>query len=160
VVARSRLLEPESQLIMLKSLLRIGGLSLLALALAAMPARVLAQTTNTTVAGKKPAAESKATAKAEKKPSAHPFRGKLAALDQAAKTITVGKSTYQITSETRIKKAGKPATLADGVVGEDASGYVKPAEGGKLVATSVNFGPRPEKSPGKKKTDGGEKAKQ
>ena len=53
--------------------------------------------------------------------AAHPFRGKLAAVDKTAKTIKVGKSIYQITSETRLLKGGKPATLGDGVVGEAPS---------------------------------------
>jgi len=149
---------------MLKSLLRIGGLTLLTLAIAGMPAQVLAQSTNVSAAAKKPAVQAKETAKetakGQKKAGAHPFHGKLAAVDQVTKTITVGKTTYQITSETKIKKAGKPATLADGVVGEDASGYVKPAEDGKMVASSVNFGPRAEKSAEKKKSGATEKAKQ
>ena len=84
--------------------------------------------------------------------SAHPFHGKLAAVDQAAKTITIGKSIYQITSETKITKAGKPAVLADGVVGEEASGYAKPMDGGKMYAATLTFGPKPEgKTVSKKK---------
>jgi hypothetical protein len=84
--------------------------------------------------------------------SAHPFHGKLAAVDQAAKTITIGKSVYQITSETKITKSGKPAVLADGVIGEEASGYAKPLDGGKMYAASLNFGPKPEgKTAAKKK---------
>jgi hypothetical protein len=66
----------------------------------------------------------------------------LAAVDKTAKTIKVGQSTYQITPETKIKKAGKPATLEDGVVGELVTGHAKPAEDGKMVATSVYFGPK------------------
>ncbi len=93
--------------------------------------------TNTAGAGNTPGA------KPAKKPGAGPFHGKLAALDQAAKTITVGKRTFQITSETRIRKSGKPATLEDAVVGEPVSGYVKPSAGGKLLATTVNFGAKP-----------------
>jgi hypothetical protein len=85
--------------------------------------------------------------------SAHPFHGKLAAVDQAAKTITIGKSVYQITSETKITKAGKPAVLADGVVGEEASGYAKPMDGGKMYAATLNFGPKPDaKTASKKKS--------
>ena len=78
-----------------------------------------------------------------KKPVPGPFHGKLAAVDKTAKTITVGKRTFQITAETKINKAGQPATLNDGVVGEVASGYVKPTEDGKWLATTINFGPKP-----------------
>ena len=80
--------------------------------------------------------------KTEKKNRALPFNGKIGVVDKAAKTISVGKRTFHITSETRINKSGKPATLDDGVIGEDVSGYVKPTEDGKLVATKVNFGPK------------------
>ena len=90
-----------------------------------------------------------ATAKKEatdKKPTAGPFHAKLAAIDKTAKTITVGKRTFQITSETKIFRAGKPAKLEDGVIGEEVSGYIKPADDGKLIATKVNFGPKEAKT--------------
>ena len=82
--------------------------------------------------------------KEEKKPSAGPFHSKLVAVDKAARTITVGKRTFLITSETKFNKSGKAATLEDGVIGEPVSGYVKPNEQGKLVATKVNFGQKTE----------------
>ena len=136
---------------MIKSLLRIGAVSLLAAAIAGMPVQLLAQSTN------KPATTKKsATAKKEssaKKKAAHPFHGKLAAVDKVAKTIKIGESVYQITSETKITKNGKPATLDEGVVGEPVSGYAKPAEDDKMVATSVRFGGKAdEKSAAKKKS--------
>jgi len=106
---------------------------------------VEAQSTNKTATSKK----------GQERPaqkSAHPFRGKLAAVDKAAKTITIGKSVYHITSETKINKGGKPATLEEGVVGEEATGYAKPMEGGKMYASTLNFGPKPEgKAASKKK---------
>src|SRR5258706_16160547 len=102
---------------------------------------VQAQSTNKPPPAKK--GQAGETEKSEHK-SAHPFRGKLAAVDQAAKTITIGKSVYQITSETKISKAGKPAVLADGVVGEEASGYAKPMGGGKMYAATLHFEPNPE----------------
>ena len=118
----------------------MGAVGLLAAAVVGLPAALLAQGTNT------PAAERKSgvakTAPAAKKKSAHPFRGKLAAVDKTAKTIQVGKSIYYITSETRITKAGQPATLADGVVGEPTTGYVKPTEDGKMTATTLRFWPK------------------
>ena len=129
---------------MIKSVLRIGAVSLLAATMVGMPAQLLAQSTN------KPTAEKKSTA--AKKKVAHPFHGKLAAVDKTAKTIKVGESTYYVTSETKITKASQPATLADGVVGEVASGYVKPTEDGKMTATKLTFGPKVESpAPEKKK---------
>ena len=65
-------------------------------------------------------------------------------MDKVAKTIKVGESVYHVTSETKITKAGKPATLDDGVVGEPVSGYVKPTEDGKMTATTMRFGAKPE----------------
>jgi hypothetical protein len=76
------------------------------------------------------------------KQTAGPFRGKLAVLDKSAKAITVGKRTFHVSSETKIIKGGKPATLEDGVVGEECSGGFKTAEDGKLVATKLTFGPK------------------
>lgn len=135
--------------IMFKSILRIGAVSLLAAAIAGMPAQLLAQSTIQPVAEKKPAAGKKETA--SKKKSAHPFRGKLVAVDKTAKTIKLGQSVYQITSETKITKNGKPATLDDGVVGEPVSGYAKPTDDGKMAATTVRFGPKPEDKGAEKK---------
>jgi len=131
---------------MKKSILRNGLAGLLVLAITASPTLLLAQTnTNKAPVEKKAttkdtAAEKKDTS--EKKAVAGPFHGKLAALDKSAKTITVGKRTFQVTSETKIHKAGKPATFEEGVVGEEVSGYIKPTDDGKLVATTVNFGPK------------------
>ena len=74
-----------------------------------------------------------------------PFHGNLKAVDAAAKTITVGTLTLQITADTKITKDGKPATLADGVVGEPVGGaYTKTADG-KLNALVVHFGAKPKK---------------
>jgi colicin import membrane protein len=148
----------------MKSMLRISAVSLLALAIAGPPASALAQTTNKPALEKKAAADKKAATdkaatekqaatKTEKKASAGPFHGKLAALDKMAKTITVGKRTFLITSETKMFKAGKPATLDDGVVEEEVSGYVKPNDEGKLVATKVTFGPKTTAKSAEKKTD-------
>jgi hypothetical protein len=124
----------------------MGAVGLLAAAVVGLPAALLAQGTNT------PAAERKSgvpkAAPAAKKKSAHPFRGKLAAVDKTAKTIQVGKSIYYITSETKITKAGQPATLADGVVGEPTTGYVKPTEDGKMTATTLRFWPKAENASG------------
>lgn len=132
-----------------KSIWSLGAASLLVLAVAA-PSPLSAQITNKPAAPKKPSTETQEPAKSEKKPSAGPFHGKLASVDQTAKTITVGKRTFLITSESKIKKDGKPALLQDGVVGEEVSGYVKPNDAGKLVATTVNFGPKSTAKPTEK----------
>ena len=116
-----------------------------------------AQTTNKTPTDKKASTEATATEKAAKP---GPFHGKLAALDKFAKTITVGKRSFQITSETKIKKGGKPATLEDGVVGETVSGYFKPSADGKLIATTINFGPKSTVEPSDKAKTTSDKEKQ
>lgn len=72
-----------------------------------------------------------------------PFHGKVAAVDTNAMTLAVGKRTFALTSETKITKDGKPATLADGVVGENVGGAYKKSEDGKLNAITVNFGTKP-----------------
>jgi hypothetical protein len=134
---------------MLRSILRIGAVSLLAAAIAGMPVQLLAQSTNKPAATKKSAAVKKDSA--AKKKSAHPFHGNLAAVDKAAKTIKLGESVYQVTSETKITKDGKPATLDDGVVGEPVSGYAKPTDDGKMAATTVRFGAKAENKSAEKK---------
>ena len=113
-------------------MVKVGLLGLLAMAVVTMPVQSHAQTNA-------PAAEKKAGKRST------PFHGKLKAVDTKAKTISVGEQTIQVTSETKIFKAGKPATLADGVVGEDVSGSYRKGDDGKLTAGMVRFGPRPEK---------------
>src|SRR5712675_853223 len=114
---------------MKKTILTGGLAALLALGVAVSPMPALAQSTNAntnTAKAKDAPAEKKASSKdAAEKKSAGPFHGKLASVDKAARTITVGKRTFQVTSETKIHKAGKPGTFDDGVVGDEVSGYVK-----------------------------------
>ena len=134
---------------MIRSILRIGVVGLLAAAIVGMPGQLVAQSTN------KPAAEKKALpgkneANAKKK-AAHAFHGKLAEVNKVAMTIKVGESSYQITSETKITKSGKPATLADGVVNEPVRGYAKPTDDGKMIATTVRFGAKAEDKRSEKK---------
>ena len=71
-----------------------------------------------------------------------PFHGSLDAVDKAAKTIKVGEQTFQVTSETRITKAGKPATLDDAKVGEELAGSYKQADGGRLELRLLRLGPK------------------
>ena len=89
-------------------------------------------------------------AAAAKKPAADqmPFHGKIGAVDKTAKTITIeGREkgrTIQITSGTKIRKAGKPATLEDATPGEEVGGLAKRLADGKLEAVSLRVGPKPE----------------
>jgi hypothetical protein len=116
---------------MKKHILTITALSLFAAATVALPVSAQAQdTTSTNV----PAAPVK-----HKKHDHSVFNGKLSAIDAKAMTLTVGERTFEITSETKITKDGKPATLADGLVGETVGGAYKKTDG-KLIATSVHFG--------------------
>jgi hypothetical protein len=102
--------------------------------------------------------EAKAEKKAEKKAEAPageaapkratPYGGTIAAVDKTAMTVTIKKKeaekTLVVTASTKITKAGKPATLDDAVVGEEAgASYLE--EAGKNVARSLRFGPKPEK---------------
>jgi len=141
---------------------KIALLACLVLALAASPAQLRAQITNATPAEKKTTAPSKDVSKGEKnapsaksdsgekKRSGGGVHGKLAAVDKIAKTITLGKHSYLVTSETKIFKDGKPATLEEGVVGEPVSLGYKTGKDGQLIATKVTFGAKPEKKEDKK----------
>src|SRR5262245_15867431 len=74
-----------------------------------------------------------------------PFHGKLEGMDKVEKTITVKAKekdrtwTIQVTSHTKLSKEGKPATLADAVVGEDVAGSAREVSAGKYEAVSVRF---------------------
>ncbi len=129
-------------------IIKIALLSLLAAAIVVAPGQSFGQETKTESKNKKAAVE-----KAEKarKPGAIPFRGKIGAVDKTLKTITVGERRFQITSETRITKAGKPATLDDATVGEEIGGSYTKSDDGKLIARSVRVGPKPEGAPSGKK---------
>lgn len=101
----------------------------------------------------------------EKKSTAIPFTGKLGAVDKAAMSITLDgktkKRTIRVTPQTRIVKAGKPATLDDAVIGEEVGGQaIKNAEGLE-EAVSLRVGPKPETQPKPKKSKkDGESSKQ
>jgi hypothetical protein len=120
------------------NILKITALSLFAAALVVAPATVRAEDTNA------PAASGHETKAQKKIHETLPFHGKLAAVDKTAMTITVAKRTFEITSETKISKDGIPATLGDAVVGETVSGAYKKGADGKLSATTVNLGKKPE----------------
>jgi hypothetical protein len=123
---------------------------LCAAALFAVPALSRAQdTTNAPAAA--PAAEPAAAPAAPQTPpvkkkhsvtssSTLPFNGTLTSMDTNAMTMTVGKRTFNMTSETIITKDGNPAVLEDGVVGGKVRGAYKKDAEGKLDATTVRFG--------------------
>lgn len=124
---------------------QIALFALVAAALIAAPAVLRAEDKPAT----KPEAGQEAAHGAKKK-GGTPFHGNLASVDTAASTITVGSTTISITSETKITKNGKPATLADLTVGDKIGGSYKKSEDGKLNATTVRVGDKPEKGEGKK----------
>jgi hypothetical protein len=70
-------------------------------------------------------------------------------VDTAASTVTVGKLTINVTSETKITKDSHPATLSEIVVGGNVSGYYKKDDAGKLNATHINIGKTESKKPKK-----------
>ena len=131
---------------MKKNTSKIAVLSLFAAALVAMPALSRAEGTNAS------ASPSQAAPAKPKKHEGLVFRGTVSAIDVKAMTLTVETRTFAVTSDTKIIKDGKPATLSDGVVGEPVSGVYKKANDGKLKATSLHFGAKAEEK--KKETSG------
>ena len=123
---------------MMKSILRIGALSLLAAAIAAAPAQLLAQSTNTPAADKKTAVAQKDRRPRRKPPI--PSMGSWPRWTKSPKPSRWASPSTRSLPQTKITKDGKPATLEDGVVGEPVSGYVKPTDDGKMAATTVHFG--------------------
>jgi len=126
----------------MKSLVQLGQLGLLAAVFVAFLKQGSAQDLTSPTSPVANIANTNPAPVTDKKAVPGPFHGKLMAIDKVAKTISVGKRTFHITSETKMKKAGRPATLQDAIVGEPASGYVKPTPDGKWIAASVNFGPK------------------
>ena len=126
---------------------QIALFALVAAALVAAPSIVRAEDKPA-----KPEASTNAVPPVAKKHGGTPFRGKVASVDAAAATVSVGKMTVHITSETKITKDGKPATLSDITVGEKISGYAKKDEAGKLDATVINLGKVEGKKPKKAET--------
>jgi Domain of unknown function (DUF5666) len=76
-----------------------------------------------------------------------PFRGKISAVDQTAKTFTVaGKQAsrvFKVTDNTTITKGGAAATMADIVVDEQVRGTYLKQDDGTLEAKAVKIGPKP-----------------
>ena len=105
-----------------------------------------------------PATTASPAASPASKPAARPipFRGKISAVDQSAKTFNIGANqTFKVTDSTVITKGGNPATMADIVQNEQARGaYLKQADG-TLEAKTVKIGP---KAGGGKKAGRGRRA--
>lgn len=137
---------------MKSTILKTTTLSLIAAALIAAPAAVLAQDAAPTNAPAASEHKSETPTKHNKKHDHSAFNGKLSAIDASAMTFTVGERTFEVTSETKITKDGKPATLADVKAGEMAGGSYKKGADGKLTATTVHFTSKSEggKSEGEK----------
>lgn len=74
-----------------------------------------------------------------------PFHGKVAAVDTTAMTLTIGKRTFKITTDTKILKDGGTAKLSDVTVDQNVSGSYKKAGDGTLTAQSLNLTPSTKK---------------
>ena len=111
-------------------------LSLFAIAIIAAPVLSRAQDTGTNP----PAAPRHSTTVKPRKHESSVFRGTVSAVDAKAMTLTVGKRTFEITSETKITKDGKSAILSDIAVGDKVGGAYKKTDDGKLAATTINAG--------------------
>ena len=90
------------------------------------------------------AADSNPGDRKESAPRAIPFRGKIASLDKQANTLKVGERTFQIGSDTKIVKAGKPASLDEAAIGEDVGGSYREGADKKLNVVSLRIGAKPE----------------
>ncbi len=86
----------------------------------------------------KPAASAPAA-----KGAGYPFRGKLAAVNVAGGTVTIGKSTYYISAETKLYKDGVLSRLADFKSGESVVGYARRGADGRANASSMRVGAKP-----------------
>ncbi len=79
-----------------------------------------------------------------------PFQGKIHAVDKAAQTVTLeGKERKRIihlTAQTRIAKAGQPASLEDAAVGEEVAGQTIRTSDGREEAVSLRLGPKPKEA--------------
>ncbi len=124
----------------MKNIIKYTSLSLLAVALAASPVMSRAQDASTNA----PAAD--ATAPVAKKKSTLPFHGKIATIDAAGATFTVGELVLNVTSTTKVTSTnGIPATLADFKVGDNVAGAYKKAADGKLNVTTLHLGGKAKK---------------
>jgi hypothetical protein len=73
-----------------------------------------------------------------------PFHGTVSAVDQKAKTFTIGKEksrVFKVTDKTVLTKGGAPATMKDVVANEEVRGSYWKATDGTLEAKTVKLGP-------------------
>ena len=77
--------------------------------------------------------------------------GKVLNVDTNAMTLTIGKRTFDITSETRITKGGQPAILSDIAV-DDKVGVSYKKAGDKFNATTISDGKKSENPMAKRRT--------
>jgi hypothetical protein len=117
-------------------------LSLFATAIIAAPVLARAQDKGTNA----PAAPSQTEPAKPKKHESAPFHGTVSAVDTKAMTLTVGKHTFNVTSDTKITKEGKPAILSDIAVG-DKVGVAYKKTGDKLAAITINVGKKTGEEP-------------
>lgn len=66
--------------------------------------------------------------------------GQVKAVDQTAKTFTLGEHTYAVTSETKIFKTDKPAVFEDLKAGDSASLSYKKTAADKLEVVKLTIG--------------------
>ncbi|MGD0251367.1 MAG: DUF5666 domain-containing protein [Verrucomicrobiota bacterium] len=118
-------------------------LSLFATAIIAAPMLSRAQDNGTNP----PAAPGQTEPAKPKKHEGFVFRGTVGAMNINAMTLTVGKRTFEVTSETKITKNGEPAILSDIAVGDKVGGAYKKTDDGKLAATTINDGKKPGEEP-------------
>jgi hypothetical protein len=97
----------------------------------------------------KPKSSPKTTASPSPTASPHPtaaraipFHGKISAVDQKAKTFTIGHRVFKVTDKTVLTKAGAHATMKDVVANEEARGSYWKLAGGTLEAKTVKLGPK------------------
>lgn len=82
-----------------------------------------------------------------------PFHGKVAAVDTAAMTLTVGTTIINVTSDTKLTKGGQPAMLSEIIVGETVGGLTQKDDAGKLNATVIRVGETAKATKKPKKAD-------
>ena len=119
-----------------------------ALALCAPVAASAARQTSPAPSAASPASKTTASTVVVKTARAIPFRGKISAVDQKAKTFTIAEReksrVFKITNRTILTKAGVAAMMKDIVLNEEVRGSYWKATDGSLEAKTVKLGPMTE----------------
>src|SRR5438552_13680681 len=104
-----------------------------------------------------PEVESSVTARADASPAklrATAFKGRIASVDDIAKTFTIaGKDTsrvLKVTDKTIITKGGQPATMKEVVANEEVRGSYYKMPDGSMEAKNMKLGPLTEEEKAKK----------